>query len=114
MVLMAFFDSQADMRDSDSDRQEFARCYLKDLRFLYKDSKNEDKKVRHSKCPHPSLVITSEYLFRSGRGSFVVHSSSSLSVLILLPLKVLWMFPTSTMISHLLRWLVGLAWPLPR
>ena len=43
--LLAFFDSQDSLRDSDEERQEFAKYYLKDLRFLYKDSDSEDKKV---------------------------------------------------------------------
>lgn len=45
MVLVAFLDSQPDLRDSDSGRQEFAKYYLEDFRFLYKDSQHEDKKV---------------------------------------------------------------------
>lgn len=42
---MAFFDNQPYLRDSDEDRMEFAKFYLGDLRFLYEDSTNEDKKV---------------------------------------------------------------------
>ena len=43
--LLAFFDSQYFLRDSDEEHQEFAKYYLKDLCFLYKDSDSEDKKV---------------------------------------------------------------------
>jgi hypothetical protein len=50
---MAFFDAQDDLRESDVERQEFAKYYLMDLRFLYKDSDHDDKRVRDSKwCTH--------------------------------------------------------------
>ena len=45
MILLAFLNSQPDLQDSDSGRQEFAKNYLEDFRFLYKDSEHEDKKV---------------------------------------------------------------------
>ena len=45
MVLMAYFDSQPDLQDSDSNRVEFAEYFLKDLRFLYKDTQDKDNKV---------------------------------------------------------------------
>jgi hypothetical protein len=44
-VLMAFFDSQEELQDSDEERVEFAEHHLKDLRFLYKTSVGDDKKV---------------------------------------------------------------------
>lgn len=44
-VLMAFFDDQPDLRNSDEERINFAKFYLENLRFLYKDSENENKKV---------------------------------------------------------------------
>lgn len=44
-MVLAFLDSQEILRDSDEDRREFAEYYLADLRFLYKDSDHEDKKV---------------------------------------------------------------------
>jgi hypothetical protein len=44
-VLMAFFDNQPYLRDSDEERVGFAKYYLENLRFLYKDTKDEDKKV---------------------------------------------------------------------
>ena len=44
-VLLAFMDSNDELRDSDEDRVVFAKYYLENLRFLYKDSENEDKKA---------------------------------------------------------------------
>ena len=46
---MAFFDAQEDLQDSDVELQEFAKYYLMDLRFLYKNSNHDDKKVSESK-----------------------------------------------------------------
>ena len=48
-ILMAFFDTQPDLRDLDEERIGFAKYYLEDLRFLYKDSSHENKKVLSSK-----------------------------------------------------------------
>ena len=45
MVLLAFFDSQDDLRESDTERQDYANYYLTNLRFTYKDSDREDKSV---------------------------------------------------------------------
>jgi hypothetical protein len=105
MVLVTFFDNQPDLRDSDSDRQEFAKYYLKDLRFLYKNSQHDDKKV----C---DLKILSNYNnveipFRNGRGSFAVPSSSKSSLLTLPLSKVPRMFLISMTINQFLRWQVG-------
>ncbi|KAH9038774.1 hypothetical protein EDB85DRAFT_2141661 [Lactarius pseudohatsudake] len=44
VVLMAFFDSHQDFRDSDEERVEFAKNHLNSLRFLYKDSGHDNKK----------------------------------------------------------------------
>ena len=44
-VLMAFFDTQPDLRDLDEKCIGFTKYYLEDLRFLYKDSKHKNKKV---------------------------------------------------------------------
>jgi hypothetical protein len=44
-VLLAFLDAQEDLRDSDSEHIEFAKYYLEDLRFLYKDTEHNNKKV---------------------------------------------------------------------
>ena len=56
-VLMAFFDTQPSLQGSDEERIDFAKSYLEDLRFLYKDSNDVDKKVCDSE--HPShLSIT--------------------------------------------------------
>ena len=45
MVLLAFCDSQEDLWNSDEEHMEFAKYFLKDLCFLYKDTDNDDKKV---------------------------------------------------------------------
>lgn len=42
---MAFFDSQPDLQNSDVERIEFAKFYLEDLRFLYENTENKNKKV---------------------------------------------------------------------
>jgi hypothetical protein len=49
--LLALFNSREFLRDSDKERQEFAKYYLEDLRFLYKDSDRKDKKVHKSGMP---------------------------------------------------------------
>ena len=46
--LLAFFDSQEDLRDSDDERQEFCKYHLQDLCFLYRDVENPNKKARKS------------------------------------------------------------------
>jgi hypothetical protein len=53
---MAFFDNQSDLRDSDEERVGFAKYYLSDLRFLYKDSQHENKKV------YQTLLSSSTYI----------------------------------------------------
>lgn len=42
---MAFFDNHSALQDSDEERVNFAKYYLEDLRFLYKDAEDENKKV---------------------------------------------------------------------
>jgi len=44
-VVLVFCDSDDDLRDSDGERVEFAKYYLGDLRFLYRDADGDDKKV---------------------------------------------------------------------
>jgi len=44
-VLLAFMDSQDELRDSDENHVIFAKYYLENLRFLYKDADNGDKKA---------------------------------------------------------------------
>jgi hypothetical protein len=44
-VLLAFCDSQEDLQNSDEERVEFAKYFLSDLRFLYRDADHDDKKV---------------------------------------------------------------------
>jgi len=47
-AILMFCDSQEDLQDSDEEHMEFAKNYLKDLRFLYQDADNDDKKVCHT------------------------------------------------------------------
>ena len=79
MILMAFFDSQPHLQDSDEERINFAQFYLKNLRFLYKDSQDEDKKVTDPKCD-PTWCHLTTTLIRNGRGSFGAPSSSRRSL----------------------------------
>lgn len=66
--LLALFDSREYLRDSDQERQEFARYYLKDFRFLYKDTDRGDKNA----CKPGLLSGTSLIIFyRNGGGTFV-------------------------------------------
>jgi len=44
-------DSQDDLRDSDDERQNFAKEYLEGLRFLYKDAVGDNNKVCASQLP---------------------------------------------------------------
>ena len=44
-VLLAFCDSQEDLWNSDEERVEFAKFFLKDLCFLYRDTNYDDKNV---------------------------------------------------------------------
>jgi hypothetical protein len=57
-VLMAFFDNQPDLRNSDEERVTFAKFYLENLRFLYKDPENEDKKVCDLEHDPSRLTVT--------------------------------------------------------
>lgn len=77
---MAFFDSQLELRNSDEERVAFAKFYLDDLRFLYRDITNESKKVCDPE--HDPSRLTIMFLIRNGRGYFAVPSSSRLSLLI--------------------------------
>jgi hypothetical protein len=45
VVLLAFLDSQEDLRDSDENRVKFAKYYREDLRFIFRDSDHDDKKA---------------------------------------------------------------------
>jgi len=102
--LLSFFDSQEYLLDSDEERQEFAKYYLEDLHFLYKDSDREDKKVRKSGC-YPVHVSDNEMiLYRNGRGFFAAPwLSRRLLHTSLLP-KVLKRFLASTiLINQLLQ-----------
>ena len=44
-ILLTFLDTQEDLRDSDEEHIKFARYYLEDLCFLYKDTEHNNKKV---------------------------------------------------------------------
>lgn len=78
-IVLAFCDAQDDLHDSDKERIAFAEYYLKDLRFLYTDTDDGDKKVRDLKLLSysTSLMIPS-----IGRESFVAPLSSRLLQLI--------------------------------
>lgn len=45
-ILLAFFESQDDMKDSDEERQNLAKHLLWESRFAYKDADGEDTSVR--------------------------------------------------------------------
>ena len=47
-IFLAFFNSQPDLQDSDEERIDFAKYYLENLRFLYRDSDCDDKKACES------------------------------------------------------------------
>lgn len=75
MVLMAFFDSQQNLRDSDSERVEFAKYYLEDLHFLYKDFEHENKKVRDPEMPTSHLMVNYSQKWKGlFRGPFVLQT----------------------------------------
>ena len=66
--LLALFDSREYLRDSDQERQEFAKYYLKDFRFLYKDTDRGDKNA----CKPGLLSCTPLMIFyRNGGAIFV-------------------------------------------
>ena len=44
-VLLSFFNSQVDLRDSDEKHVNFAKCHLEKLRFLYKHSDHDESKA---------------------------------------------------------------------
>lgn len=109
-ILMAFFDTQPELRDSDEERVEFAKYYLENLRFLYKDSENENKKVHVLNNIRTNIWSNNMIFIRNGRGSFAAPLSSRLSQLILLPSRVQSRLLASTTINQLLRWLAGWPW----
>jgi hypothetical protein len=55
VVLLAFFNSQEHFQVSDEQHQIFAKYYIDDLCFLYKDSEHEDRKV-HESAWHPAHI----------------------------------------------------------
>jgi hypothetical protein len=54
--LLAFFDSQEHLRDSDKARQVFAENYMEQFRFLYDDCSGEDETVCQVRCYPISYV----------------------------------------------------------
>ncbi|KAF8799192.1 hypothetical protein BYT27DRAFT_7318611, partial [Phlegmacium glaucopus] len=57
-VVLAFLNSQEDLRDSDEERQEFTMHYLKDLRFLYTNSDHNDRKKWRGLFCSPFILQT--------------------------------------------------------
>ena len=53
-VVLAFCDSEEELANSDEERVEFAKYYLEGLRFLYRDTDGDDKKVCYA--VHPLVV----------------------------------------------------------
>jgi hypothetical protein len=49
-TMLSFCDSQALLRDSDSERQKFATHELVGYRFMYKDTRHENNKVCKPGC----------------------------------------------------------------
>jgi hypothetical protein len=47
-VVLAFCNEHPDLKNSDINRQEFAKNYLEDFRFLYHKSEGEDVKVSNT------------------------------------------------------------------
>ena len=66
--LLDSFDSRECSRNSDEERQEFARYYLKDFRFLYKDTDRGDKNACKPGC-YPVTPLMAFY--RNGGGTCV-------------------------------------------
>jgi len=71
-IILAFFDSQENLQDSDHECQEFTTYYLEDLHFLYRNSSHDNKKVHNYICHSMSSNNT---ILRNGRGSFAAPSS---------------------------------------
>lgn len=53
-VILSYFESQPDLKNSDDARQDFAKYMLENLRFLYLSSDGSDKKASV-----PYIVFTS-------------------------------------------------------
>lgn len=74
MILLAFCDSQDDLRNSDEERMEFAKYYLKDLRFLYTDTDDDDKKVRDLNTIVVYISNDSQHWKGVFRGPFILQT----------------------------------------
>ncbi|KAF8532035.1 hypothetical protein JB92DRAFT_1796679 [Gautieria morchelliformis] len=57
-ILLAFFDSQEHLQDSDEERQEFCKYYLDRLRFLYEDSDHAKKSKWRGLFRNPFVLQT--------------------------------------------------------
>jgi hypothetical protein len=57
-IVMAFCDSHPDIAESDEDRVEFAKFYLENYRFLYRDSEGDNKKVCCTNCTPCKFCLT--------------------------------------------------------
>jgi hypothetical protein len=73
-VVLAFCDSQEDLESSDEERVEFANYYLKDLRFLYKDADDDNKKVCHADLVIVHVSDDSQKWRGLFRGPFVLQT----------------------------------------
>ena len=67
-VILAFCDSQEELENSDEERVKFANFWLEGLRFLYRDTNDEDKKVRHT--DHPCSIVHVSNNFQKWQGLF--------------------------------------------
>ena len=76
---------EEDLQNLDKECVEFAKYFLKDLCFMYRDADYDDKKV----CDAEYSLIIYLMILRNGRGSFVGPSSSRLLLLTSRQLKVL-------------------------
>jgi hypothetical protein len=77
-IILAFFASQDDYRDSDTARQEFASELLVDLRFAYWDADHDDKDVSLSSITlYTCLIVTSQKWKGLFRNPFILQTFAS-------------------------------------
>ena len=77
-------DSQEDLQNLDKECVKFAKYFLKDLCFMYRDADYDDKKI----CDAEYSLIIYIIILRNGRGSFMGPLSSRFSLLTSQQLKV--------------------------
>ena len=76
-IILAFCNSNTDLKDSDDNRKEFAEYFLENLRFLYKKPDGDDPKVSTPFC---SIVGVYSYYYTpqkykgAFRGPFVLQT----------------------------------------